>query len=71
MAEKGRSVGCYWDTSRVLITPAGSPGRGCMMLRDPKHPMNPGYITDDVSQCIQEMYLSSFHLAKPVTPRKD
>ena len=22
------------------------------MLKDPKHPMTPGYITDDVSKCI-------------------
>ncbi len=43
---------------RAWSTPAGSPGRGCMMLRDPKHPMIPGYITEDASQCIYEMFLA-------------
>ena len=49
--QAGRSVDhtCYLDTSRDLITPAGSPGRGCL-LRDPKHPVNPGVNTDDVSK---------------------
>ena len=47
----------YLDTSRDLITPAGSPGRGCMMLRDPKHPVTPGYITDDVSKLHQKCLL--------------
>lgn len=28
------------------------------MLKDPKHPMTPGYITNDVSQHILRMYLS-------------
>lgn len=29
------------------------------MLRQPKYPMTPGYITDDASQGMQEMFLSS------------
>ncbi|KAI8486417.1 hypothetical protein Bbelb_359160 [Branchiostoma belcheri] len=31
----------YLDTSRGLITSAGSPGGGCLMLKDSKHPMIP------------------------------
>lgn len=27
------------------------------MLRDPKHPVNPGNITDDTSQYIHEMFI--------------
>lgn len=39
-------------------TPAGSPGRGCLMLEDLKHPMSSGYITDDVKlhpKCVLEL----------------
>lgn len=57
MAEKGRSIACYWETCRDLITLAGSPGGGCLMLRDPKHPVNPGNITDDAPQYIHEMFI--------------
>lgn len=44
--------GNWWNTLATHTqvgtwsTPAGSPGRGCMKL---KHPVTPGYITDDVS----------------------
>lgn len=27
------------------------------LLRDPKHMMTPGHITDDAPQCIHEMFL--------------
>ncbi len=39
-------------------TQAGLPGQGCQILKDPEHPMTPGYITDDVSQRICMMCLS-------------
>lgn len=37
------------------------------MLRDPKHPVNPGYITDDVSKLHRMCMLKLVELAKPVT----
>ena len=30
------------------------------MLRDPKHPMTPGSITDDVSKCINRCILNYY-----------
>lgn len=39
------------------------------MLKDPKHPMTPGYITDDVFRCIRRCISNYFILAKPVTTR--
>lgn len=36
------------------------------MLKDPKHPMNPGYITDDDFRSIKRCLLSINVLAKPV-----
>jgi hypothetical protein len=39
------------------------------MLRDLKHPMTPGSITDDVSKCINRCILNYFTLAWPVTFR--
>lgn len=49
---EGWSVACYWYASRGPITtpppPTVSPGWRCVMLGDPKHPMAPGYITDNV-----------------------
>lgn len=38
--KRGRSVGCYWDASWDLFTPAGSPGQGCLMLRESKTKQN-------------------------------
>lgn len=32
-----------WTQVRAWSTMAGSPGRGCMMLKDTKHPMTSGY----------------------------
>ena len=39
----------HWVES--ISTAVGSPGGGCMMLWDPKHPRIPGSITDDVFWC--------------------
>lgn len=44
-AAAGRQAGAW-------STPAGSPERWCMMLRDPKHLMTPGHITDGLISCL-------------------
>lgn len=47
------------DSSPGLIGQAGSPGRECLKLRDPKHLMTQGYITINSSQSIHRMYCYS------------
>ncbi|XP_030638932.1 arachidonate 15-lipoxygenase B [Chanos chanos] len=46
-------------------TPAALPGRGYLMLRDPKHPRIPGHIADDASQHIQKIP-KCFLILKPM-----
>ncbi len=41
----------------------GHLGEG-VCVRDPKHPMIPGYITEDAFQCIHEMFLHSMIIMK-------
>lgn len=61
LVEEGRAVVvvgvvCHLDTGRDLITSVGSPRGGCL-LQDPKHPVNLGHNTDDVSKYVhQQMY---------------
>ena len=46
----------------TLSISAGSPGWGCMMLKDPKHSMTPGSITDDVSKWINRCILNQIQI---------
>lgn len=51
--------GCYW---KAWMLPCFHPrlGRWVMMMGDPKHPMTPGYITEDA---YQEMSYSTHSIA--------
>lgn len=54
-------VKCCWDASRGLITPGWVAwGRVSDVRIDPKHPMTPGYITDDASQRFRRKYSTSY-----------
>lgn len=58
--KKGREVLMYRDSGDPKVawsTIAGLPGQGCLMLKDPKHPMTWGYITDDVFRSIRRCLL--------------
>ena len=45
------TIECYLDTSRDLINPSWV-SWARVSVSDPKHLMNPGYNTEDVSRCI-------------------
>lgn len=70
-----------WETAaraqaEALSTSAGSPGPGCLMLKDMKHMLTPGYFIDDVHEFsitddVRELSISRLYhykkhaLAKP------
>lgn len=48
----------------VWSPPAGLPGEMFLILKDPKHPMTPGYINDDVLKCIKRfIYFKDLHFS--------